>query len=221
MIRRRPHTSGPPPADPAVRLGITSCQRQPTASVHDATPITPAAVRRCADLTSCGAGAASSVVTARATTSIERSNGSTRSSVTTVRERSRQRDAPAVRPSAVRFRARTCSRASPLRGRSSSPIIGSRSALQARSRHRPLAPRDTATCGGSSTIIMRSLLRSTGIPDRERRPDPPQAGDCTLFGVPRLDSAAGGSCCSWPAAASSTADASATLSGRQLGPFRP
>jgi len=111
-------------------------------------PCKPAAVRRCADLTSCVATPASSAGTARATTSTAPSSAWTRSSATTAHERSQQHDAPAVRLCRARHPARRCSRVSPSRERHpSQPQHGSTTTARrrAKSQHRPLVSRTLAT----------------------------------------------------------------------------
>lgn len=157
--------------------------------------VTSAAVSRCAVRNSCGRIAANSAATARATASTARSNASGMSSVTTAPGVSR-RDASVVRQSAVRSRARHC----PRPARSGATIRDHQTALQPQ-----LAASHAAqSASGPATVYLSECRDSavvseaaTGTPDPDRRPVPIQAVGLpplrfsTLFGAPRLDSAAG------------------------------
>jgi len=163
-----------------------------TASVDADMPCKPAAVPRCAETISCAGSKPSSAATARTTRSTEPSRNTANSTATTASERS-TRDAPAVRPHAVRLRARRCPRL-PVRGRHPASLITthcSPSWLRARSRNRPLAPRDAPA--GTRIRIGSACCCATGVDHRERRPAPDQAAALarSLLGSPRFDSAAG------------------------------
>lgn len=169
-MRRRAVTSDRHQSDPAARRRITFTRQSTAPSVHQSCK--PTAVARCAAMTCSGRIAASSATSARTpiqTNSTGQPDRTRCCTATTATERFG--DAAVVRPSAVRFRARRCPRASPSRGRPSSPIIGSPSALRARSQNRPLAPRRFNGDAPDSCVCFSDRRAPT-----TRAPAPPASG---------------------------------------------
>ena len=201
VMRRRTPTPTHPGA-PAVRRRITR-QRQPHTAPCGYTQVTPAAVPRC-PVTSCfgriSANRTTSARTPNPTNSTARPDRTKRSTATTASERStRDSGAPVARLSAVRSRARRCSRAVPVAGATTERVsiaIVARSWAPSQVARSTAGPAGTDRSGGrlrSDCHCSGDTTSFTGIADAERRPVPSQATALTrsLLEHSRFDSATG------------------------------